>query len=166
MIQAAVFSKDVLARFAYYKQLADTTIGRLSDAQLCWKPSNESNSIAIIGRHMAGNMLSRFTNFLTEDGEKPWRMRDEEFEEQSFLRTAWWQQWEQGWQLVFDTVASLTDEQLLHTVTIRNEPFRAYDAVLRQLAHYSYHVGQIVLLGKMMLDEDWQSLSIPKKKGA
>lgn len=162
MIPASSFTSDVVSRFKYYKALADKTFAQLSEAEMKWHPSPESNSIAIVIQHMYGNMMSRFTNFLTEDGEKPWRKRDAEFEPMDVSKSDLIDFWETGWSHVFNAISSLTDEQLMQDVTIRTEKLKAYDAVLRQLAHYSYHVGQIVTTGKMIRDKDWQNLSVAK----
>ncbi|MCU0395798.1 MAG: DUF1572 domain-containing protein [Chitinophagaceae bacterium] len=164
MISADMFVPDVLARFNHYKSLADRTFTQLKPDEWHWRPSPESNSIAIIVQHLYGNMMSRFTHFLTEDGEKPWRRRDAEFETMDMTAQDLLDCWATGWSHVLNTVGALTDEQLTQEVTIRGEPMRAYDAVLRQLAHYSYHIGQIVTMGKMLRDQNWQNLSIPKMK--
>lgn len=166
MISAASFTKDIVTRFTSYKNLADKTFAQLSEADMHWRPSADSNSIAIIMQHLYGNMMSRFTNFLTEDGEKAWRRRDAEFEPMEVSKQDLLDFWETGWSHVLSTISSLTDEQLLQDVTIRTEKLKAYDAVLRQLAHYSYHVGQIVTIGKMIKDKDFKSLSIPKGASA
>lgn len=125
-------------------------------------PNDQSNSIAVIVRHMHGNMLSRWTNFLTEDGEKPGRNRDEEFSEPSAGKDQLVTLWEEGWTCLLDTLRGLKEEDLLKTITIRHEPLVAIDAINRQLAHYPHHVGQIVYIGKMIRGASWQSLSIPK----
>lgn len=162
MIAGASFKADVIARFKYYKALGDKTFQQLNDEEWQWRPSPESNSIAIIVQHMYGNMMSRFTNFLTEDGEKPWRKRDAEFEAMEVTKQDLVDFWETGWSHVLNTINNLTDEQLSQPVTIRAEKLAAYDAILRQLAHYSYHIGQIVVIGKMIKDAGWQNLSVPK----
>jgi hypothetical protein len=162
MISAASFTTDIIARFNYYKNLADKTFVQLSESDMRWRPSEDSNSIAIIMQHLYGNMMSRFTNFLTEDGEKVWRKRDAEFEPMAVSKQDLLDFWETGWSHVLSTISSLTDEQLLQDVTIRTEKLKAYDALLRQLAHYSYHVGQIVMIGKMIKGSEFVSLSIPK----
>jgi hypothetical protein len=162
MIAGAGFTADVIARFKYYKALGDKTFAQLSEEQIKWQPSPESNSITIIVQHMYGNMMSRFTNFLTEDGEKPWRKRDAEFEVMDISKQDLVDFWETGWSHVLNTINNLTDEQLNQPVTIRSEKLAAYDAILRQLAHYSYHIGQIVVIGKMIKDAGWQNLSVPK----
>lgn len=127
-----------------------------------WQPNPASNSIAVIVQHMHGNMLSRWTNFLTEDGEKEWRNRDEEFEKQEQTKQGLFEMWEAGWDVFLGALASLREEDLLKTITIRSQPLLVIDAINRQLAHYSYHVGQLVYLGRWILDDQWQSLSIPK----
>jgi Protein of unknown function (DUF1572) len=156
------FLSDCIKRFEYYKQLGDKTFEQLSDADMNFLPSEESNSIAIIVQHLYGNMLSRFTNFLTEDGEKEWRKRDNEFLQQQLTKQDVLSFWNEGWACVFKTLKSLTASDLNKTITIRSEPLLAYDAILRQLAHYPYHVGQIVFIGKMITNSNWQTLSIAK----
>ncbi len=127
------------------------------------QPNEASNSIAIIIQHLNGNMLSRWTNFLTEDGEKKWRKRDEEFEEYHLSKEQLIALWNEGWKVFLETLESLTGDDLLKTITIRSQPLVVVDAINRQLAHYSYHVGQIVYLGRWIKGNVWQSLSIPKK---
>jgi hypothetical protein len=151
-----------IKRFKEYKALGDKTFVQLSDEQLHLQPNEASNSIAIIIQHMHGNMLSRWTNFLTEDGEKSWRKRDEEFEVQSLSKEQLLTLWEEGWKVCLDTLETLTGDDLLKTITIRSQPLIVIDAINRQMAHYSYHVGQIVYLGRWMKEGEWQSLSIPK----
>jgi len=151
--------------FNQYKSLGDKTIEQLGDEKLLfWQYNDQSNSIAIIIQHLWGNMLSRWTNFLTEDGEKEWRERDAEFEKTTKTKEELIIKWDAGWDCLFSALNSLTNEDLDKTVFIRNEPLNVVDAINRQLAHYSYHVGQIVYLGKMQLKERWVSLSIPKKE--
>lgn len=156
------FLKDCIKRFLYYKELGDKTLEQISEEELHWMPSSESNSIALIIQHMHGNMKSRWTNFLTEDGEKPWRNRDQEFEQPIWTKEAALDIWNQGWNCLLDTLASLQTEDLQKTIYIRTEPLLVYDAILRQLAHYPYHVGQIVYIGRMIRNEQWKNLSIPK----
>jgi hypothetical protein len=122
----------------------------------------QTNSIAMIIQHLHGNMLSRWTNFLTEDGEKAWRQRDAEFEERPVVKTALLQRWEEGWQVLLAALEALQEDDLLKTITIRTQPLVVVDAINRQLAHYASHVGQIIYLGKWYKGEDWQSLTIPK----
>lgn len=156
------FLKDSIKRFRYYKELGDKTFEQLKDDDFFYQPNTESNSIAIIIQHMYGNMLSRWTNFLTEDGEKDWRKRDAEFEVISMTREDLLSFWNEGWNCLLNTLESLQPGDLMKTITIRTEPLLVYDAILRQLAHYPYHVGQIVYLGRMIRENEWRSLSIPK----
>jgi hypothetical protein len=160
------FLKDAIKRFTYYKELGDKTFEQLIEADFFYQPNEESNSIAIIIQHMYGNMLSRWTNFLTEDGEKHWRKRDAEFEIMECSKSDLLAFWNEGWKCLLDTLTSLTADDLDKTVYIRTEPLQVYDAILRQLAHYPYHVGQIVYIGRMIQSKNWKSLSIPKGKGA
>lgn len=154
--------EDILKRLLEYRALGDKTFAQLEERDFFFRPSQGSNDIAIIIQHLYGNMMSRFTNFLTEDGEKPWRKRDAEFETSEFTRQDLLDCWNTGWSLVESEISKLTDEDLDKEITIRSEKLRVYDALLRQLAHYAYHVGQIVLIGKMIKDSDWQTLSVPK----
>jgi hypothetical protein len=156
------FIKDVLKRLRIYKDLGDKTFLQLADEDFFFLASPQSNSIAVIVQHLHGNMVSRFTNFLNEDGEKAWRNRDTEFEAVLTTRQQVIKAWEDGWRCVFDAIAALTPENLMQTVYIRSEPLLVYDALLRQLAHYPNHVGQILFIGKMLKDEHWQSPSIAK----
>lgn len=156
------FIKDVLKRLRIYKDLGDKTFLQLADEDFFFLASAQSNSIAVIVQHLHGNMVSRFTNFLNEDGEKAWRNRDTEFEAVLTTRQQVITAWEDGWRCVFDAIAALRPENLMQTVYIRSEPLLVYDALLRQLAHYPHHVGQILFIGKMLKGEHWQSLSIPK----
>ncbi len=160
------FLPNIIMRFKAYKELADKTFEQLEDKDFFYQPSLESNSIAIIIQHMYGNAMSRWTNFLTEDGEKEWRKRDAEFEVMDVRRNDLLSFWNMGWSLVFQTLESLKEEDLDKTTYIRSKRHKAFDAVLRQLAHYSYHVGQIVYLGKLLRDHEWKSLSIPRGKSS
>ncbi len=160
------FLQGTIKLFKYYRTLADRAIAQLDAEQLFVATNDDSNSIAAIMRHMAGNMLSRWTDFLTSDGEKPWRDRDREFEPQVFKGpdslselTAYW---ESGWACLFSTLESLSPDDLDKKVFIRNEGHSVTDAIARQLAHYSYHVGQIVFAAKMLKVQPWESLSIPR----
>jgi hypothetical protein len=134
----------------------------LDEENLFWQYNDASNSIAIIVQHLWGNMLSRWTNFLTEDGEKEWRERDAEFEKVINTKEELIIKWDEGWDRLFAELKSLTDDDLNKTIYIRKEPLTVIDAINRQLAHYSYHVGQMVYIGKMQLNDRWISLSIPK----
>ena len=135
---------------------------QLDEENLFWQYNDASNSIAIIVQHLWGNMLSRWTNFLTEDGEKEWRERDAEFEKVINTKEELIIKWDEGWDRLFAELKSLTDDDLNKTIYIRKEPLTVVDAINRQLAHYSYHVGQMVYIGKMQLNDRWISLSIPK----
>ena len=126
------------------------------------QPNEASNSIAVIIQHLHGNMLSRWTNFLTEDGEKEWRKRDEEFEAQQFSKQQLVEKWEEGWKVFLNTLESLQEDDLLKTITIRTQPLVVIDAINRQMAHYCSHVGQIIYIGRLIKEGQWQSLSIPK----
>ncbi len=148
--------------FQYYRELGDKALAQIGDEHIHWQPSPESNSVAIIVKHLSGNMLSRFTDFLTSDGEKSWRKRDEEFEDQLHSRDEIMAHWEKGWTCLFQTLASLTDEDMARIVLIRAEQHTVEMAIIRQLAHYSYHVGQLVLLARIIQGSQWHSLSIPK----
>ena len=150
-------------RIREYKLQGDKTIAKLAPEELHHVPAGGSNSIAIIIRHLHGNMLSRWTNFLTEDGEKEWRNRDDEFETIISDKETLLQLWEKGWQVYLDAMDNLTTDDLQRTITIRNEPLIVADALVRQLLHYAAHVGQIVYLGKMIRGDAWETLSIPKK---
>jgi hypothetical protein len=155
---------SVIKKMTAYKVLGDKTFEQLEEKDFHYSPNEESNSIAIIVQHLSGNMLSRWKNFLTEDGEKEWRQRDDEFEVHKLSKQQIIDIWNKGWQSMFTALQSLTDEDLMKTITIRNEPMPAVDAINRQLAHYPYHVGQIVYIGKILKNHDWKNLSVPKKK--
>jgi hypothetical protein len=158
------YLQTTIKRLRYYKELGEKTFDQLTDAELHFAPNAASNSIAVIVQHMAGNMLSRWTNFLTEDGEKPWRKRDEEFEVHEYSKQQILELWQKGWACFLDALTSLTENDLLKTIHIREEPLLVIDAINRQLAHYPYHVGQIVYIGKLIKDTGWQSLSIERGK--
>src|SRR6185436_21143865 len=142
--------ESIRDEFLRYKMLAEAAIGQLSDQELSQDQTSGANSIAVICWHISGNLSSRFTDFLTSDGEKPWRHRDEEFESRAVSRVELVEKWERGWAVLFGTLADLTDDQLNQTVTIRREPFLVHQALLRLLAHASYHVGQIVYIAKSL----------------
>lgn len=160
------YTKDAIDLFRHYKRLGDNAMAQCPDDKLCAEIDPQSNSIAIIVKHMAGNMRSRWTNFLTTDGEKPDRHRDSEFEAPPATRAEVIALWEAGWKLLFDALAPLTDADLEKRVTIRTEPHSVTQAINRQIAHYSYHVGQIAFLARHFAGEKWQSLTIPKKRSA
>lgn len=153
-----------IKRFLYYKELGDKTLVQLTEEQMFWQFNDESNSVAIIVKHVAGNMFSRWTNFLTEDGEKDWRNRDSEFENSFSTKEEVVAFWEQGWACFLEALNQINDENLNATIYIRKEPHSVLDAVLRQLAHYPYHIGQIIYIAKMVKNDDWKSLSIPRNK--
>ncbi|HRH68136.1 MAG TPA: DUF1572 family protein [Flavobacteriales bacterium] len=156
------FLQSARKEFAYYRSLGDKTFAQLPDADLFRDPAPGNNSIAVLVKHMHGNMLSRWTDFLTTDGEKPWRQRDAEFENDITTRDALLDRWKEGWNCLFSAIDQLTPADLERTVLIRTEPHSVQQAIVRQLAHLPYHVGQIVLLGKVFLGESFVSLSIPK----
>jgi hypothetical protein len=144
------------------KRLADKSIAQVDDHELWAKLDPDANSIAILMRHMAGNMRSRWTSFRMSDGEKPDRNRDQEFEEPALSRPELLAEWEDGWRRVFDALSSLTDDNLQDTVYIRSEPHSIYKAISRQVAHYAGHAYQILLLAKHWKGADWKTLSIPR----
>lgn len=156
------YLSTVIRRVKYYKDLGEKTFAQLEEKDLHWQPSSESNSIAVIIQHVSGNMLSRWTNFLTEDGEKEWRQRDDEFEIHSYSKHQLIDLWDKGWKCFLDTLESLTADDLLKTIYIRQETMTAIDAINRQLAHYPYHIGQILYIGRLIKNENWKNLSIPK----
>lgn len=160
----SIYLDSLKKRLLSYRELAEKTFAQLNDEQIHWQPAGEPNSIYIIVKHMSGNMLSRFTDFLTTDGEKPWRERDAEFEdnEPEATKADMTMIWNKGWDCLLQTLDSLTDADLSKIIHIRTEPLIVIDALNRQLGHYPYHVGQIVYLGKIMKAGNWQSLSIPK----
>ncbi|MFN5208810.1 MAG: DUF1572 domain-containing protein [Bacteroidota bacterium] len=156
------YLNSVKKQFEYYKMLGDKTFSQLQDDKLFWQYNEETNSIAIIVNHLWGNMLSRWTDFLTTDGEKESRNRDAEFENPSKSREALLSKWNEGWNCLFNVLNSLTTSDLEKIVYIRNQGHTVTEAINRQLAHYAYHIGQIVFLGKMLAENGWTSLSIPK----
>jgi uncharacterized damage-inducible protein DinB len=158
------FLCSVVTRLNYYKVLAEKAFEQLADEQLFIVPQNDGNSIAMIVQHMAGNMISRWTDFLTTDGEKEWRMRDSEFETVLKTKAEMLHRWNEGWDCVFTTLKQLKPNQLMDIIYIRKEPLTVVDAINRQLAHYPYHVGQIVFYAKILKHTAWSSLSMPKKK--
>ena len=156
------YLESVTKQFEYYKMLGEKTFAQLTDEQLFWQYNEESNSIAMIVKHLWGNMLSRWTDFLTADGEKEWRKRDEEFENDIASREELLAKWQEGWQCLFNAINPLTETDLSKEIFIRNQGHSVVEAINRQLAHYPYHVGQIVFIGKMICDTNWNSLSIPR----
>jgi hypothetical protein len=157
---------DAVSVFRYYKRLGERAMEQVADEQLFTTLDAEANSIAIIVKHMAGNMRSRWTDFLTSDGEKPDRNRDSEFVDPPATRAALLAEWENSWARLFSAIEPLTDADLGRTVTIRGEAHSVMQAINRQLAHYPHHVGQIVLLAKHFASDHWQSLSVPRNQSA
>lgn len=147
--------------FSYYKQLGEKAIDQISPNRINWYFHNDTNSVAIIVKHMAGNLKSRFSDFLTSDGEKEWRQRDNEFVDDVEDKESMMKMWEEGWAVLFEALDSIDPNDLDRTVFIRSEPHTIVEAINRQLTHHAYHVGQIVFLCKMLAGE-WNSLSIPK----
>lgn len=158
------FLESTTKLFLYYKSLGEKAIAQVEDHQLFHKANEDSNSIATIIKHLWGNMRSRWTDFLTSDGEKPWRQRDAEFENDIRTREEVMALWEEGWKTLFKAMDSVTEKDLETIVYIRNEGQTLQEAILRQLAHYPYHVGQIVHIAKELKKSPWESLSIPRKK--
>ena len=158
------FIDSVLQQLLHYKELGEKTFAQLNDKQLLWQYNEESNSVGILVKHLWGNMLSRWTDFFTTDGEKEWRKRDAEFENDIKSREELMQKWTAGWMCLLNAVNSLRVEDLSKPLAIRGKALTVTDALIRQLAHTAYHVGQIVYLGKMQLGEKWETLSIPAKK--
>ncbi len=160
------YIEDSLTLFRYYKRLAERAMEQVTDEQLFATLDDEANSIGVVVKHMAGNMRSRWTDFLTTDGEKPDRDRDSEFVAPPATRQALLDVWEDGWARVFRALEPLSDADLGRTVTIRGEAHSVMQAVNRQLAHYAHHVGQIVMLAKHFAHDHWQSLSVPRNRSA
>jgi hypothetical protein len=158
------YIEDSISIFRYYKTLAERAMEQINDDQLFAVLDGEMNSIAVIAKHMTGNMRSRWTDFLTSDGEKPGRDRDEEFSHPPPTREALIEIWEDGWQRLLGTLESLTDADLGRTITIRGEPHSVMQAINRQVAHYAYHCGQIVFLAKHFSSDRWTTLSVPRGK--
>lgn len=159
-----IYLESVKKQMLYYKTIAEKAMEQLEEEQLFFSANEDTNSIAVIIKHMAGNMLSRWTDFLTTDGEKEWRNRDGEFEIGSETKEELMHLWKKGWDCFFDAINSLQPEQLSQIIYIRNEGQTVMDAINRQLAHYPYHIGQIVFYAKMLKKSEWESLSIPKNK--
>ncbi|WP_431107625.1 DUF1572 family protein [Winogradskyella poriferorum] len=158
------YLESSIKQFEYYKILGDKTFDQLTFEELQNEFTKDSNSIAIIVKHIVGNMLSRWTNFLTEDGEKEWRMRDEEFIDSFHSKEELINAWNEGWDCLFTAIRPLKNEDLERIIYIRNQGHTVVEAINRQMMHYAYHVGQIVFLGKLTKGKNWQSLSIPRGK--
>lgn len=157
-----LFLQSAIKRLSYYKELGDKTFAQLQAADFHFKPNDDNNSIAVIIQHLNGNMRSRFTDFLTSDGEKEWRNRDAEFEVHNHTKEGLLQLWNEGWNCCLQAIGALTAADLLRTIYIRTEPLLVIDAINRQLAHYPYHVGQIVYIARIIKNSNWSSLSIPR----
>ena len=157
---------SVEKQFQYYKMLGEKTFEQLDEGELFWKNSSEDNSIAILVNHMWGNMMSRWTDFLTTDGEKEWRNRDAEFENITSTKEKMLAKWNEGWECLFSALKTVNGANLGEVIYIRNQGHSITEAINRQLCHYSYHVGQIVFLGKLIKGNNWQSLSIVKGESA
>jgi uncharacterized damage-inducible protein DinB len=151
-------------QFLYYKALGEKAMLQLNEAQLFYAINENTNSISVMVNHLYGNMLSRWTDFLTKDGEKEWRNRDTEFEANAETQDELLKKWNQGWACLFNALNELTPENLNQLIYIRNEGQTVIEAINRQLCHYSYHVGQIVFYAKQLKTTEWNSLSIPKNK--
>jgi Protein of unknown function (DUF1572) len=161
---SANFLDSIKRQFLYYKDLGEKAIEQTPEDKLVWQFNQESNSIATIVKHLSGNMISRWTDFLTTDGEKEWRNRDGEFENDIRTKAQVLEVWNKGWDRFFSTINSLTTDDLSKIIYIRNQGHTVMEAINRQLAHYPYHVGQIVFVAKMIANENWESLSIPRNK--
>lgn len=151
-----------LGQFKHFKERAEKAIQQLSEEELHWKPSEESNNIAIIIKHLSGNMHSRWVDFLTTDGEKHYRDRDSEFVDANESKEHLMEIWENGWKLLFNTIENLKAEDLSKTVTLRQQPLSVLQAIQNEVTHISYHLGQILYIGKQIKDKEWTILSIPK----
>jgi hypothetical protein len=160
------FLETAIKRLKYYKELGEKTFAQLEEKDFHFQPNEASNSIAVIIQHLKGNMLSRWTDFLSEDGEKPWRDRDTEFEFHDYSRLQLMDLWNEGWDCFLNSIQSLGEDDLMKTIYIRKEPLSVMDAINRQLAHYPYHIGQIVYIGRLLRDSEWKNLSIPKSSTA
>lgn len=154
--------ESIEGEYRRYRRLAESTFEQLAVEQLAHVPAAEGNSVAMVVWHISGNLKSRFTDFLTSDGEKPWRQRESEFEERAVTHDELRQKWDEGWSVLFGTLQQLTDADLSKQATIRGEALTVRAALLRSVTHTSYHVGQVVLLGKSLRGAGWRSLSIPR----
>jgi hypothetical protein len=157
-----IYLESAIKRLLNYKDLGDNTFAQLTDDDFHFTPAEECNNIAIIIQHMHGNMLSRWTNFLNEDGEKEWRERDKEFVDQNFTKEQLLTLWEKGWKCFLNAVKSLSANDLEKTIYIRSQPLSVIDAFYRQFAHYPYHVGQIIYTAKILKNKNWQNLSVAR----
>ncbi|TVX94389.1 DUF1572 family protein [Paenibacillus agilis] len=164
MVEQQVYLDSIKKQFLYYKMLGEKAMEQVEPEQLFMAVHEDSNSIATIVKHLWGNMLSRWTDFLTTDGEKTWRDRDSEFENDIQTKEKLLQKWNEGWTCLFNALESIAPDQLLHIIYIRNEGHTVMEAINRQLAHYPYHVGQIVYAAKLLKKGSWDSLSIPRNR--
>ena len=155
---------SVIKQFQYYKSLGEKTFAQIPEQKLFWQLNEESNSIAMLVKHLNGNMLSRWTDFLSTDGEKEWRKRDGEFDNDIKTKIELLNKWNEGWDCLFDAINPISEKDFDTIIYIRNMGHTIPEAINRQLAHYSYHIGQIVFIGKIIQNKDWDSLSIPKGK--
>lgn len=156
------YLSNIIKQFEYYKLLGEKTFNQLTEEQLFWKENEECNSIANIVQHLSGNMISRWTDFLESDGEKEWRNREAEFEDVIRTKTEMITIWNTGWSCLFNALSTIKDDDFNKIVYIRNQGHTVVEAINRQLAHYPYHVGQIVFIGKLLAGSKWESLSIPR----
>ncbi|WP_258105308.1 DUF1572 domain-containing protein [Marinoscillum sp. MHG1-6] len=161
-MNGTLYLENTIKLAQYYKKLGNSTLEQLTEDDIHWTPGPTSNSIAIIVKHLWGNMLSRWTNFMTEDGEKTWRQRDEEFEDDIQNMDELMSKWEEGWTCFLKALKSLRTEDMDHVIYIRNEGHSVADAIQRQMAHYPMHIGQMIYIAKLLKGDDWQTLSIPK----
>lgn len=166
MDAAIAYIESIKKQFWYYKTLGEKAMEQLDDSQLFYAAGEDSNSVAVIVQHIYGNMLSRWTDFLTTDGEKDWRNRDSEFESPQYDRAGLMRMWEGGWACLFNALDEITADNLSTIIYIRNEGHTVVEAINRQLAHYSYHIGQIVFAAKQLKDGEWKTLSIAKNRSA
>lgn len=156
------YIQSVIKQFEYYKSVGEKTFDQLTEADLFWRYNEASNAISIIVNHLWGNMKSRWTDFLNSDGEKEWRDRDLEFESVIKTKAELMLKWNEGWGYLFEALLAINDTNFHQKVYIRNQEHSIIEAVNRQLAHYAYHIGQIAYIGRMIKDNEWQSLTIPK----
>ena len=160
------YLESTIKQFEYYKLLAEKAMDQLPEEKLFWQYNEESNSIATIVKHLWGNMLSRWTDLMTSDGEKEWRDRDAEFENDIATKVALLAKWNEGWQCLLNSLNSLSENDLQKIIYIRNQGHTVLEGINRQLAHYPYHIGQIVYIAKMVSDTNWKSLTIPRGKSS
>lgn len=160
----SLYLATVKEQFRAMKDLAERALSQIGEEDFFWRPHPESNSISVLMKHLSGNLLSRWTDFLTSDGEKPWRRRDEEFEEERLSREELFSRWEKAWEAVFKTLEDLTPQDLSRQVTVRGKAQPALSAIQQQLYHTAYHVGQLVYLAKARAGDRWQTLTVPRRR--